>query len=101
MFSQAVQETASGKGSRQPHEAIEQVQANMSEVGQSRAFAGLLQGLMQSHLQFLTDLAQAQMAALGRMPVQMMENLQQAAVNGAPAAAVLEEQPARSRRKAH
>lgn len=101
MFSQAVQQAASGKTSPQPHQVIEQVQANMSDVGQSRAFASLVQGLMQSHLQFLTDLGQAHMTALSRMPTQVLQSLQQAGVGAAPAAEVLEEQPARARRKAH
>ncbi len=101
MFSQAVQGTASGKTPQEPRKMIEQVQGNMSDVGQSKAFANLLQGLMQSYLQFLTDLAQTNMAALSQMPTQMIEHLQQTALNGSSAAAVPEEPPARATRKAH
>lgn len=101
MFSRAVQGAASGKTSHEPRKVIDEVQGNFLDVGQSRAFATLLQGLMQSHLQFLTDLAQTNMAALNLMPSRMMENLQQAALDGPPAVAALKEQPARAKRKAH
>ena len=100
MFSQAVQGAASGKASHDPKKMAEQIQDNLSDVSQSKAFASLLQGLMQSHMQFLTDLAQTNMAVLGQVPTKMMQNLQQAAVSG-PAAEALEEHPARARRKGH
>jgi hypothetical protein len=102
IFTQSVQQAASGKTSHEPQKMVEQVQENMSDVGQSKAFASLLQGLMQSHLEFLTDLAQTNMAALSQMPTKMMGSLQQAALSEAPAVATLEEQPAtRAKRKAH
>jgi hypothetical protein len=102
IFTQSVQQAASGKTSHEPQKMVEQVQENMSDVGQSRAFSSLLQGLMQSHLEFLTDLAQTNMAALSQMPTKLMGNLQQAAPIEPPADATLEEQPtARARRKGH
>jgi hypothetical protein len=101
MFSQAVQGAASGKTSHGPAKIVEQVQDHMVNVGQSKAFASLLQGLMQSHLQFLTDLAQTNMAALGQMPAKVMEHLQQSAINGPAAASAPEDHPLRAKRKAH
>lgn len=103
IFTQSVQQAASGKTPHEPQKMVGQVQENMSDVGQSKAFVSLLQGLMQSHLEFLTDLAQTNMAALSQMPTKMMGSLQQVALTEAPAAvATLEEQPAtRAKRKAH
>lgn len=103
IFTQTVQEAASGKTSREPQKMVEQVQENMSDVGQSKAFASLLQGLMQSHLQFLTDLAQTNMTALSQMPSKLIGDMQQAVLSGPPTDAAQEEQPAttRTRRKAH
>ncbi|MDZ5456827.1 hypothetical protein [Azohydromonas lata] len=102
IFAQTVQEAASGKTSHEPKKMVKQVQENISDVGQSKAFASLLQGLMQSHLEFLTDLAQTNMAALSQMSNKMIGNLQQASLGEPPAEAPLEEQPAtRAKRKAH
>lgn len=102
LFAQTVQETASGKTSHEPRKMVEQVQENMSDVGQSKAFASLLQGLMQSHLQFLTDLAQTNMAALSQMPTKLIGDMQQAVLSGPPTDVAQEEQPAtRTKRKAH
>lgn len=102
IFNQSAQQAAAGKTSHEPQKIVEWAQKNMSDVGQSKAFVSLLQGLMQSHLEFLTDMAQTSMAALSQMPTQLMGNLQQAALSEAPAVATLEEQPAtRAKRKAH
>lgn len=102
IFAQTVQETASGKASHEPRKMVEQVQENMSDVGQSKAFANLLQGLMQSHLQFLADLAQTNMAALSQMPTKLIGDMQQAVLSGPPTDVAQEEQPAtRTKRKAH
>ena len=102
MFSRAVQETASGKTSHEPLKMVEEVQGSFLDVGQSRAFASLLQGLMQSHLEFLTDLAQTNMSAMSQVPAKMMENMQQAATKTLSAPPVHEETSRRSsRRKEH
>ena len=101
MVSHAAKSTASGKTPDVPKQMAEQVQSNLSDVSQSRAFAGLLQGLMQSHMQFMMDLAQTSVAALSQAPAKMLENLQQSAGSTLSEAVQQEEQPRRSRRKEH
>lgn len=80
---------------------VEQVQSNLADVGQSKAFAGLLRGLMQSHMQFMMDLAQTSVAALSQAPFKMLENLQHTPTSALSETALQEEQPRRSRRKEH
>ena len=102
MVSHAARSTASGKTDDAPQKMVEQVQSNLSDVGQSKAFAGLLQGLMQSYMQFMTDLAQTNMAALSQAPAKMLENMQQTTSSALSQAVPHEEEhPRRSRRKEH
>lgn len=102
MVSHAAKGTVTGKAADTPQKMVEQVQHNFSDVGQSKAFAGLVQGLMQSHMQFLMDLAQTSMAAMSQMPSKMMENLQQTADKALSEPTPHEEPPRRSSRsKAH
>jgi hypothetical protein len=101
MVTHAAKSTASGKTADEPQKMVEQVQSNLSDVGQSRAFAGLLQGVMQSHMQFMMDLAQTGVAAVNQAPAKMLESMQHTATSALSETALLEEQPRRSRRKAH
>lgn len=101
MFSQTAQSAASGKTGSAPQEMIEQVQRNLSDLGRTKAFAALLQGLVQSQMQFLVDLAQTNMAALSQAPAQMMESMQQAASNRLSAPEAQEEQPRHKKRREH
>jgi hypothetical protein len=101
MVSQTARSATSGKTADAPQKVVEQVQSNLSDVGQSKAFAGLLQGLMQSYMQFMTDLTQTSMTALSQAPAKMLENLQQNAGSALSESAIHEEHPRRSRRKEH
>ena len=84
LFEQAMQGKSHGKAGKAPQKVVEQIQKDVSQVSQSKAFSGLVQGLMQSHIEFLMDLAQTSMAALGQAPVQMMKQVQQATVSALP-----------------
>lgn len=99
MFSQALQSTATGKKGEQPQKMLEQLQKNMSETGQSEAFVGLVQGLMQSQMQFLVDLAQTSMAVLSQGPAKMVEQIQQAASSTLSVPVPSEEEEPRSSSK--
>lgn len=103
MFNQAMQGTAGAKNSEEPRKMAEQFQKNLSQMGQSDAFSGLVQGLMQSHMQFLMDLAQNSMALLGQTPARMMEQMQQVASNTLPMPLPVEQQGPRrsSKSKTH
>lgn len=103
MVTHAARSTTNGKSTEEPQKMVEQVQNNLSDVGQSKAFAGLVQGLMQSHMQFLMDLAQTNMSAMSQVPAKMMENMQQAATKTLSEPASHDESPRRSgsRRKEH
>ncbi len=96
MVIHAAKSTANGKSGEEPQKMVEQVQNSLSDVGQSKAFAGLVQGLMQSHMQFLMDLAQTNMSAMSEVPAKMMENMQQAATKTLSEPTSHEESPRRS-----
>jgi hypothetical protein len=101
MFSQAVQETAAGKAEHEPRKATAQVHDNLMEMSKSKAFAGLIQGLMQSQMQFLADLAQTNMTAFSQAPIKMMGEMQKAASKSGSLTLDQAEPAAPAKRKAH
>lgn len=101
MAAHAATSATSGKTATAPEQMVKQVQENISDVGQSRAFAGLIQGLMQSHMQFLVDLAQTSMAAMSQMPAKVLENVQQNASQALSEAVPVGTHSRHSRRKEH
>lgn len=84
VFNQAFQNAVAGETEDKPGKMATQTQRNLSELGNSEAFAGFLQGLMQSQMQFFADVAQTNMATLSQSPVKLMEQMQQAASKTMP-----------------
>jgi len=97
MFEQATRSAASGQTEGDSQKIVQQVQSNLSQVGQSKAFSELVQGLMQSHTQFLFDLAQTGMTAFGQEQGKLIEQMQQAASNVVSIPAQEEKRPRRRR----
>ena len=84
LFEQAIQGKTHGKAGKAPQKVVEQIQKDVSQVSQSKAFSGLVQGLMQSHIEFFMDLAQSSVVAWGQAPVHMLKQVQQATVSTLP-----------------
>jgi hypothetical protein len=84
VFNQAFQSAVTGETEDKPGKIAAQAQNNLAELGNSQAFAGFLQGLMRSQMQFFIDVAQTQMATLTQSPVKLMEQMQQAASKTMP-----------------
>lgn len=98
VFKQAVHKAAGGKADHEDDNMAAQAHSNLSEVGKSKAFAGFMQGLMESQMQFFVDLAQANMATLQQGPAKMVEQLQHAASQTIPMPSA-EERPSRSSKR--
>jgi hypothetical protein len=81
VFNQINQSAGAGKAGDDPAKAAAQAQKHLSEIGNSEAFAGFLQGMMQSHMQLFVELAQTNMATLSQGPAKLLEQMQQAASN--------------------
>jgi hypothetical protein len=77
------------------------VHDNLMEMSKSKAFAGLIQGLMQSQMQFLADLAQTNMTAFSQAPIKMMGEMQKAASKSGSLTLDQAEPAAPAKRKAH
>jgi hypothetical protein len=84
IFNHAVQNATDSKTGHKSEKIAAQAHSNLSEVGKSKAFAGFMQELMVSQMQFLVDLAQTNMATLREGPAKLMEQLQQAAGDTMP-----------------
>jgi hypothetical protein len=101
VFNQAVHSGFSGKAWNEAGKIAAQAQSNLSEVGKFEAFAGFLQGLMRSQMQFFADLAQTRMAGLSQGPAKMMEQIQQVASSPMPLFPAQDNQPRVSKHKDH
>ena len=87
MFEQSARSAMSGQAGGDPQKMTEQLQSNVAQVGQSKAFAELVQKLMQSYSQFLFELAQTGMTAFGQEQAKLMGQMQQAAGGAAASSA--------------
>jgi hypothetical protein len=99
VFNQISQNGSAGKATEDPAKAVAQAHHHLSEIGKSEAFAGFLQGMMQSHMQLFAELAQTNMATLSQGPAKMLEQMQQAASNAMALPQAEEKKPRSSKHK--
>jgi hypothetical protein len=101
VFNQAFQGAVTGETEDKPGKIAAQAQRNLSELGNSRAFAEFLEGLMRSQMQFFIDVAQSHITTLSQSPIKMMEQMQQAASKTMPLHLAPGHRPRGSKHKDH